>query len=93
MDNVSQIKTKYFDYKNEVTYRKYECPKSKFKWHKTFGWKYDFQKIISITFNKSLIYRDLKLESAVHKTNAFDHWAMMIYNQVDRFKAISHNIY
>ena len=29
---------------------------------------------------------DLNSGPAVHKTNALDHWAMMIYKKVDRYK-------
>ena len=29
---------------------------------------------------------DLNLESAVHKTSALDHWAMLIYKKVDLYK-------
>ena len=57
----------------------------------TFYWKYDVQNIILITFNKSLqriwtqdlwFTRPMPLEY---------HWAMIIYNQFDRYKQLYKN--
>ena len=72
--------------KNEVTYDRYECPKS--KWHINYWWRYVIRKL----WQKFLA--DLNSESAAHKTNALilDHWAMMIYNKVDRYKQFNMNI-
>ena len=79
--NVLKSKQNILIMKNEVTYSRYECQKS--NRHTTFWLKYDFQKIISNFYQKSAA--DLNSGSAVHKTNALDHRAMMINNQVDQY--------
>ena len=68
--------------KNEVTYDRYECTKSK--------WKFIFGKILlSKTYFSNFLQKsqaDLNSGCVVHKTNALDHWGMMIYKKVDRYK-------
>ena len=42
---------------------------------------------MSVTFNNGNVEKlsDLNPESVAHKTNALDHWAMMIYKHDNRY--------
>ena len=48
-----------------------------------------FQEIMQVLTFKQILNQsraDLISGSTVQETNPLDHWAMMIYNQVDRYK-------